>query len=326
MTVRLSLPSSSSRSSLARSWRRRPASTTAARAQPLPFGLEHRLSASFPPPPTVHPEAAPGPPAAGQPAMLSAARRCGGAAAAAAGARGNARRAPAAAARDFASEAPPSGQQASPFSVLEQLGRETTLSKAQEAAQKVGEVASSGSPAPLLQELQGLAQANAEALGRTAVPICSAVLILSRSPGAPLSEAQQEKLAEALPAPMMDMLNDLVKVVPEDPVVEQLKRIGDKLDTLEAKLAAAAPPEPVNPLRLPNFAFAWLDLISNRMFMPKLLNRKGPPTSRLMFQRLVVQLLCAARPSPAASPASPEQPPAACLARAPGGRGGAQGV
>jgi len=45
-----------------------------------------------------------------------------------------------------------------------------------------------------------------------------------------------------------------------------------------------------NPLRVPNFAFAWLELISNRMFMPKLLmvkNQRG----WLMFQRLLVQLL-----------------------------------
>ena len=38
------------------------------------------------------------------------------------------------------------------------------------------------------------------------------------------------------------------------------------------------------------------------MFMPKLLNRKGPPTARLMFQRLLVQLLCAAPAGLAALP------------------------
>lgn len=45
-----------------------------------------------------------------------------------------------------------------------------------------------------------------------------------------------------------------------------------------------------NPMRVPNFAFAWLELISNRMFMPKLLmvrHQRG----WLMFQRLLVQLL-----------------------------------
>jgi len=45
-----------------------------------------------------------------------------------------------------------------------------------------------------------------------------------------------------------------------------------------------------NPMRVPNFAFAWLELISNRMFMPKLLmvkNQRG----WLMFERLLVQLL-----------------------------------
>lgn len=45
-----------------------------------------------------------------------------------------------------------------------------------------------------------------------------------------------------------------------------------------------------NPMRVPSFAFAWLDLISNRMFMPKLLMVKGQ-RGWLMFQRLLVQLL-----------------------------------
>lgn len=45
-----------------------------------------------------------------------------------------------------------------------------------------------------------------------------------------------------------------------------------------------------NPMRVPNFAFAWLELISNRMFMPKLLLVKGQK-GWFMFQRLLVQLL-----------------------------------
>ncbi|CAK0799308.1 unnamed protein product, partial [Prorocentrum cordatum] len=147
--------------------------------------------------------------------------------------------------------APQSPQPGNPFAVLEQMGRET-FNKAQEAAQKMGEVAQSGGPATLVQELQGFAQTNAEALGRAAVPICSAALILARSPGAPLSDAQHEKLAAVLPAPVMDMLSDLVKVVPEDPIVEQLKRICDKLDTFEARMAA--PPASAPPAAAPTAA------------------------------------------------------------------------
>lgn len=43
-------------------------------------------------------------------------------------------------------------------------------------------------------------------------------------------------------------------------------------------------------MRAPAFAFAWLELISNRMFMPKLLNVKGQ-RGWFMFQRLLIQLL-----------------------------------
>lgn len=45
-----------------------------------------------------------------------------------------------------------------------------------------------------------------------------------------------------------------------------------------------------SPVRAPNFAFAWLELVSHRMFMPKLLMVKGQ-RGWLMFQRLLVQLL-----------------------------------
>ena len=47
---------------------------------------------------------------------------------------------------------------------------------------------------------------------------------------------------------------------------------------------------PLQPLRVPGFAFAWLDLISHRNLMPKLLlapSHKGWPN----FQRLLLALL-----------------------------------
>eukprot|EP00811_Abedinium_folium_P033491 NODE_644_length_2868_cov_11.712514.p1 GENE.NODE_644_length_2868_cov_11.712514~~NODE_644_length_2868_cov_11.712514.p1 ORF type:complete len:618 (-),score=200.55 NODE_644_length_2868_cov_11.712514:304-2157(-) len=50
-----------------------------------------------------------------------------------------------------------------------------------------------------------------------------------------------------------------------------------------------------NPMRVPSFAFSWLELISNRMFMPKLLMVKGQ-RGWLMFQRLLVQLLYSLEP------------------------------
>ena len=43
----------------------------------------------------------------------------------------------------------------------------------------------------------------------------------------------------------------------------------------------------LQPQRLPGFAFAWLELVSHRMFMPKLLlapNQKGWP----LFQRFLI--------------------------------------
>jgi len=45
----------------------------------------------------------------------------------------------------------------------------------------------------------------------------------------------------------------------------------------------------LNPTRYPGFTFAWLELISHRMFMPKLLNSKIPKGWAL-FQRLLVEL------------------------------------
>jgi len=51
------------------------------------------------------------------------------------------------------------------------------------------------------------------------------------------------------------------------------------------------------PLTAPNFAFAWLELVSNRMFVPKLLGRKqGGATARLLLQRLLAQLFCFLEP------------------------------
>lgn len=132
--------------------------------------------------------------------------------------------------RLFASEG--GGQGGNPLSMFEQLGRET-LTKAQEAAQKLGEATSAQH---YLDQLQGFSAANAEQVGKSAVPLFSAMLILARSPGTNLSDEQQAKLAESLPAPALDVLKSFMEIVPEDPQVVQLKRIADSLEKLEAKL------------------------------------------------------------------------------------------
>eukprot|EP00760_Papus_ankaliazontas_P009892 PhM_4_TR14152/c0_g1_i1/m.51542/K12604/CNOT1, NOT1; CCR4-NOT transcription complex subunit 1 len=46
----------------------------------------------------------------------------------------------------------------------------------------------------------------------------------------------------------------------------------------------------INPSRLPGFAFGWLELISHRIFMPKLLNQRGGD-GWVMFHRLIMQCL-----------------------------------
>eukprot|EP00930_Biecheleria_cincta_P053203 TRINITY_DN3859_c0_g1_i1.p1 TRINITY_DN3859_c0_g1~~TRINITY_DN3859_c0_g1_i1.p1 ORF type:complete len:182 (+),score=50.78 TRINITY_DN3859_c0_g1_i1:90-635(+) len=133
--------------------------------------------------------------------------------------------------RLFASEGGSQGG-GNPLSMFEQFGRET-LTKAQEAAQKLGEATSAQH---YVDQLQNFTQSNAEQIGKSAVPLFSAMLILARSPGTSLSEEQQAKLAESLPPPALDVLKSFMEIVPEDPQVVQLKRIADSLEKLEAKL------------------------------------------------------------------------------------------
>jgi len=118
------------------------------------------------------------------------------------------------------------------------------------------------------------------------------VQILTRALGAITKELQKDAAEQGSSFNQRPyyrvFLNLLVEISAPDPKLEQA---GFQLLCAFCNTLLQ-----VNPLRLPNFAFAWLDLISNRMFMPKLLNRKGPPTSRLMFQRLVVQLLYVMEP------------------------------
>jgi CCR4-NOT transcription complex subunit 1 len=53
-------------------------------------------------------------------------------------------------------------------------------------------------------------------------------------------------------------------------------------------LAFAGAFDSLNPLRVPSFAFAWLELISHRMFMPKML---GSKRGWFVFQRLIMKFL-----------------------------------
>jgi len=78
------------------------------------------------------------------------------------------------------------------------------------------------------------------------------------------------------------LLNLLIDVSAPDPVLEQAN--------FQLLSAFSNTFHTCNPMRVPNFAFAWLELISNRMFMPKLLMVKGQ-RGWLMFQRLLLQLL-----------------------------------
>ncbi|CAE8735384.1 unnamed protein product [Polarella glacialis] len=117
-----------------------------------------------------------------------------------------------------------------PLSMLEQMGRET-FSRAQEAAETLR---SGGNP---VQELQTFATSNAQVIAQNVVPLFSAMLILARSPGTPLTPEQQAKLSESLPGPAVDVLKAFIEVIPQDPQVVQLKRIADRLDNIEATLA-----------------------------------------------------------------------------------------
>lgn len=78
------------------------------------------------------------------------------------------------------------------------------------------------------------------------------------------------------------LLNLLIDVSAPDPLLEQAN--------FQLLSAFSNTFHTCNPMRVPNFAFAWLELISNRMFMPKLLMVKGQ-RGWLMFQRLLLQLL-----------------------------------
>lgn len=141
---------------------------------------------------------------------------------------------------------PDGGQQGNPFTMFEQLGR-TMMARAQEAAQRIGESAGTGSPAPLLQDLQGLAYTNLSQLSQYTVPLFTAMLILTRAtPGQPLTAEQQEKISEVLGREAGQILKTITDVVPEDPHVAQLKRIADALVALDAKLSnvALASPAP----------------------------------------------------------------------------------
>merc|ERR1719382_2159707 len=112
------------------------------------------------------------------------------------------------------------------------------MQRAQEAAQKIGEVTNQGPSAPLFQELQTFAETNARELGTRVVPLFSAFLILARAPGTPLTAQQEGQLSEVLPPPALEMLKKLVEILPEDPQVTQLKRMAEKLEAIEAKLPA----------------------------------------------------------------------------------------
>jgi CCR4-NOT transcription complex subunit 1 len=118
------------------------------------------------------------------------------------------------------------------------------------------------------------------------------VQLLTRALSAITKELQQEAKEKGMNFNQRPyfriLLNLLMEVNAPDPKFEQVN--------FQLLCAFCNTFLQVNPLRLPNFAFAWLELISNRMFMPKLLSRRGAPTARLMFQRLLVQLLYVLEP------------------------------
>merc|ERR1719473_1400035 len=79
---------------------------------------------------------------------------------------------------------------------------------------------------------------SAAELPQSLMPLFSALLIIARSPGTPLTAAQEEKFGQVLPPQAVEMIKSLSTVVPEDPQVAQLKKIAEKLESIEAKLLA----------------------------------------------------------------------------------------
>eukprot|EP00427_Karlodinium_veneficum_P063857 CAMPEP_0169334744 /NCGR_PEP_ID=MMETSP1017-20121227/15956_1 /TAXON_ID=342587 /ORGANISM="Karlodinium micrum, Strain CCMP2283" /LENGTH=169 /DNA_ID=CAMNT_0009430053 /DNA_START=47 /DNA_END=553 /DNA_ORIENTATION=- len=150
------------------------------------------------------------------------------------------------------SEAPGGSPQGSPFSMLEQVGRET-LKKVEEVAQQVQSATTTGA-VPGLSEIKTMAESNAAELQRTVMPLFSALLILARNPGTSITAEQEAKFAEVLPPVAVDAIKSLATIVPEDPQVAQLKKIADKLESIEAKIEGraseakpqAAPQEPAD--------------------------------------------------------------------------------
>lgn len=179
--------------------------------------------------------------------------------------------------------AAPSGG-SNPFSMVEKLGREAAQKAqeaAQSASQSIGDLAQNasagpllqnlqsipetlqqnmqnipgtlqqnlgqlqGGAAPLIQNLQGAALGNASQLTQQLAPLLTTVLVLARtSPGQPLTEAQQAKLAEVLPGDVQEMFQKLAEAVPEDPQLAELRRIADSLANIEMHLAASTQAAP----------------------------------------------------------------------------------
>eukprot|EP00928_Gymnodinium_smaydae_P097823 TRINITY_DN894_c1_g2_i1.p1 TRINITY_DN894_c1_g2~~TRINITY_DN894_c1_g2_i1.p1 ORF type:complete len:2458 (+),score=390.25 TRINITY_DN894_c1_g2_i1:119-7492(+) len=78
------------------------------------------------------------------------------------------------------------------------------------------------------------------------------------------------------------LLNVLSDIVSPDPSFEQFH--------VQLLSAFANALHQCSPLRVPSFAFSWLELASHRLFVPKLLKAKGS-RGYLLFQRLLCQLL-----------------------------------
>ncbi|CAE7837578.1 unnamed protein product [Symbiodinium sp. CCMP2592] len=130
-----------------------------------------------------------------------------------------------------------SGGQGSPWSSLEQFGRET-MGKASEAASKLGEsIPTQGNP---VEGLNNLAKASVHELLRAGIPLAAALLTITRSPGSKLSAAQEEKLAELLPPPAIDAIKSFGDHIPEDPTVVELRRIADCLEKHQAASAGSS--------------------------------------------------------------------------------------
>eukprot|EP00932_Pfiesteria_piscicida_P009464 SRR837773.20197.p1 GENE.SRR837773.20197~~SRR837773.20197.p1 ORF type:complete len:304 (-),score=75.57 SRR837773.20197:19-930(-) len=127
------------------------------------------------------------------------------------------------------------GSPPNPFAVFEQFAKDATT-QMQQAAQRLNEVASTG-PGPAVQDLQSLAQSNVAVVSERLVPLFSAMLIVARSTsGQQLTPAQEEVLEKVMPAQARDTLKNVIGVLPEDPQVEQLKRIASLMESIETKL------------------------------------------------------------------------------------------